>query len=78
MRRKGTGNWSQIARELKRRFLRRMLYRFVGNKAVVARHLGISREHLDTLLRRHDLLGSLSRRAIHRPNREWFGVQVSP
>lgn len=75
---KGTGPWSRIARELKRRFLRRMLYRFAGNKAVVARHLGISREHLDTLLRQHDLLGPLVRRTIPRPHREWFGVQVSP
>lgn len=76
MRPKGTGPWSLIARELKRRFLRRMLFRFVGNKAVVARHLGMSREHLDTLLRQHDLLGPLPRRTLRR--REWFGVQVSP
>lgn len=78
MRPKGTGPWSGIARELKRRFLRRMLYRFVGNKAMVAKHLGITREHLDTLLHQHELRGPLERRAVPRPRREWFGVQVSP
>lgn len=75
MRKKGTGPWSQIARELKRRFLRRQLYRFAGNRALVAKHLGVTREHLETLLDQHDLRGPLTRRT---KRREWFGVQVSP
>lgn len=78
MRKKGTGPWSRIARELKRRFLRRLLHRFHGDKAAVCNYLGISREHLETLVLTLDLMGEPIIKPRRRKRREWFGVQVSP
>lgn len=87
MTQKGLGRWAQIARELKRRYLRRLLFRF-GSCNKIAEHLGISKEHANVLLHDHGLMGKKRVKVQktrapevqvrdERPKRAWFGTEIS-
>ena len=84
---KGLGRWAKIARELKRRYLRRLLFRF-GSCQAIADHLSITREHVNVLLHDHGLRGKKRvkelkkvekvQARVERPKKHYFDVQVSP
>jgi hypothetical protein len=85
---KGSGRWSQIAFQLRYRFMRRMLNKFGGDAIQVAKHIGIPLTHANSIILELGLYDAKKKRGRGRPKKEdfvaapvkraWFGVEVSP